>query len=504
MKKNKTKNIVSFCFASIFSLFLSLGCDQLQSSLHDEMQADLIKETGSPSVQKNSWYYNGSSSTDLTEQTNAFMKIDFGKKVALKELVGKFLISYASTETGGNVTCEKSLNGGHFSSDFNSYYLDMTPVISVLDGKTPKDGKLNVEVNVSGFVCDEGDQTGRSVQAYSQKIAVKPLYSKTSGLTFGTKGAREGFEYSIPFETEISLSADAALSSEKKTSSFELKGLSEDKKSVVFIAKENLANEDFDEKITLTGILPASTGEPYKMQFAASFIPGELSNDVLGDSALSNYSLSQIMVYDKDLNLYVRVYSKDAIKCYGKHNITVLVDNSSKNSSGVMTQKVSWPKIDGEWPQMFNIASKSVESEQTSVDAEISTFVAEDGKVTSFLKYIGEDGSLTYEKSSVTSDGSEEISSTLTQDSSWYYDFGTNVLYYKIPFEKIGASAGDTLRVCVIRSVSSDASSTGGIAECCPSAAVTLDNGSKIAADSTWAGQIVIVDMTKALEYTIE
>ena len=210
------------------------------------------------------------------------------------------------------------------------------------------------------------------------------------------------------------------------------------------------------------------------------------------------------MVYDKDSNLYVRVYSKDAIKCYGKHNITVLVDNSSKNSSGVMTQKVSCPEINGEWPQMFNIASKSVESEQTSVDAEISTFVAEDGKVTSFLKYIGEAGSLTYEKSSVTSDGSEEISSTLTQDSSWYYDFGTNVLYYKIPFEKIGASAGDTLRVCVIRSVSSDASSTGGIAECCPSAAVTLDNGSKIAADSTWAGQSVIVDMTKALEYTIE
>lgn len=485
--------------SAILSAFLFFGCDHMQDSLSVVIQEKVDEDTGSAYVADSNWYYNGTSSTDMTGDTTASLRILFTRMVRLDSLSGKFSVSYTDSNSGKTVTTERDLNGGTLSEDYCSYNLNMSPITGMLDGATPVNGKISVTLSLSGFVCLAGNQSGRSIPALSQKINVLPLYSSLSH-TFTTTSATAGYQFAIPVEGSVSLSSDATISVGEKPALFALDGVSSDGKSILFSPTESIEREVFNSDIVITGIRPTSSGTDYSAVFSGTFVPGAVTSDTLA-TPLTNYGLSQVIAYDDGENLNVIIIGDGNIQCYEKHNITILVDNESKTSSGVMTTEPVWPEINGEYPMRFDIATTSSEASGTSVDAEITTYLAQGGNVYNYYKYLDGD-TLTYESATVTTDGTTALTSSLSQNSDWYYDFGTTSLYYSIPLSKIGASSGDIVKICAIRTIGTEEKS--GIADCAPTAAVTLSDGSAITVDTDWAGQNVIIDMSKALEYTIE
>ena len=485
---------------SILTLFLIMivsSCDMLQSTLSSEMNKELTAQTGSGSVVEKTFYYNGSKAADLL--TTGDFKIDFGKKVVISKdgLVGKFLVTYTDEKSNISTVELKLGSNNEISLDCTELYLDMKPVLEYLKEKDVDNA--TVEISVSGLVCNEGEQKGRNISAFKETIKVQPLFSKMSDISVSTKNAPVGFTFEIPLNGKVVLAEDASLT----VTGYDLKiaGVGTDGKSIVVKTNEDLTAKEFSSGITVTGITPISSGNGYSVDLGLVFNSSVISSDTLGEEALPNYALSNLQVKKDGDNLVITLNASSNIVSYAKNNITILIDNASCNSGDVVTKTPYWPEIAGAWPLEVGLANSVAVETGTSVEVEIATYLGE-GNLVHYMSYYSNDITTQFELfEDVTTDGTNKVASTLTQNSSWYYDYGTSSLVYTIPLEKIGnAKVGDSIRVFVARSVGDDLPNS--IAECCPTSAIKLSDGSNIV--SSWDAQSVKIDMSKALEYVIE
>src|SRR5574344_1147636 len=85
------------------------GCDMLQGMLSSEQEEELEEATGAASVSGTTWYYNGTSTTDISATTNNTLCINFGKKAALSTsgLAGSFTITYTDANSNAATRSEE-------------------------------------------------------------------------------------------------------------------------------------------------------------------------------------------------------------------------------------------------------------------------------------------------------------------------------------------------------------------------------------------------------------
>lgn len=305
MKKNMKKTLITIFAASVFLFSLVLvSCDALQDTLHDEMQKDLDEKTGIASISGDTWYFDGCATDNVSGSTGTSLLVTFNKKVAIgadssgkSKLSGSMTITYNSTSgekketykiSSGKIkylqNSDSEYEGeelGALNASANEYRIDMTPAVKFLTGKKALGNELTVELKLSGFVCDEGDQKGRDVGALSKRIKIKPLYEKDTlekELSFYTFESTLDKPFVIPTLGKVSLV-------DENDFTIEVTGDSSIKQNKFFIDAENgglalyyiedLKEKEFIAKITINGIVPAASGSSYSRTFSLKFIPRE-------------------------------------------------------------------------------------------------------------------------------------------------------------------------------------------------------------------------------------
>ena len=294
MKERAIKKIFKMIKLSLFalSIFLLSGCEFLQGTLSSAQQEKLKKATGSPVYDYKVWYYNGMSGEDMSQISSGASEnyseqtlcINFGQKVALSAVApsGKMIVNYTDSDGIASSKTITSLKG-HFSLDYTSFYLDMSPVTKLLGGST---FSATVDIKMSGFVCAEGEQDGRPVNAFEfSSLQVRPLYDSIS-YDYSTVGFSKASKFKIPLKGKISL----------KDGNYKITGkdlLSNEYKFNVSTDGNNLfLSPDFTEKpanltnikLKISNILAEGSGTSYSKDFSLTFMDHLIVIDGLEDS----------------------------------------------------------------------------------------------------------------------------------------------------------------------------------------------------------------------------
>lgn len=378
MKKMKSifTKAASVCAAIFTAAALSLtaaGCDMLQDSLSSEQQKTVDEDTGSASLAGATWYYNGSSSTDMSSVTNETLCINFGKKTALSSagLKGNFIVTYQDKNSNTS-TKELSLAGGFFNTDCTSYYLYMTPVLALLDGSSTSDGTLSVTVKASGFVCAEGDQQGRSIDTFKKSINVAPLYTKTTmtSVSFSTVYNTLGNAVAISLEGTAALSDDAGFTATftDAPSGFTAENLALSMNAtgtaILLTPDVDLYGKDFSASVTVKGLIPALTGEPVNQTFKVEFAPNLITIDGKQDDNWTASTTSAAA--DASGDGFAGVYTQSGI------DATNLYVTSDANNLYVGLKGA----LGVNWNDAIVIMIDKVASDGTDVD-DLSTFISD-------------------------------------------------------------------------------------------------------------------------------
>ena len=500
MKKLSKAIIVT---GAAFAAALYSGCSMLQGTLSDSMNDTFEAETGIASVSSNILYYNGSSSSDVSS-SSCYLKIDFGQVVAVGSsgLSGSYTLSYTEASSGDSYTVKKSLpdNKGDLSADGTSYYLNLKGVMDVLDGASVTDNEVSVGIKLSGFVCNAGNQKGRSLSTFEKTINLKPLFSNTTlnGITVSTASMAAGRTINVPFNGKVSLSSSASASVEGDFGNWSI-SLGEDGMSVDVSSDTDLTGIIDSADLVITGIMPEISGISYTQTIPLSFVPGAVSTDFQGSNALaSNYGISSVLVNDDGTNLIVKVTASSELSLYSNEAINVLIDNTGYDSTNdvIGTYNMSWPTItysgSDYWPYL--IYASSVVQSNCNIDAAASICTFELGSKDGYAKRLPvlayDNGTAAaIELGDATVDG--EDAAGFPQGSDWLIPVGTEIVF-TIPLENIHASSGDVVNVALLVT-----GSKGNIAEYGPPAAVSGDLIS-------WSAASITVDLSQGLSYTVE
>ena len=302
MKEKAIKKIFVMIRLTLFalSLFLFSGCEFLQGSLSSAQQEKLKKATGFPVYDYKVWYYNGMSGEDMSQISSSASEnyseqtlcINFGQKVALNSVApnGKMIVNYTDSDGIASSKTITSLKG-RFSSDYTSFYLDMSPVTKLLGGST---FSATVDIKMSGFVCAEGEQDGRPVNAFEfSSLQVRPLYDSIS-YDYSTVGFGRDSKFKIPVKGKISLKDGNYKITGKDALSNEYKFNVSTDGSNLFLSPEftekpaNLTNI----KLRISNILAEGSGASYSKDFSITFMEHLIVIDGLEDSNWNSDSVS--------------------------------------------------------------------------------------------------------------------------------------------------------------------------------------------------------------------
>ncbi|MBE6354785.1 hypothetical protein [Treponema sp.] len=296
-----------FAFAAAASVFFT-GCDSLQSSLSEEMQAKLDEETGVPSYSEKAWYYNGVAGEDVSDIDGQTLLVTFGKKTAANSVTGKIVLTY-SDETGTEVTKTFSSVSGYFTSDFTGYRLNMSPVTALLNGEEIPSGTAKVSVSLGGFICAEGNQNGRALSAFEAKnINVKPLFSKES-FSYSTAGFSSSSKFAVTCNAPVSVAEGVTAVGVDSSSNTYMFNVTADENTVYLSPDFASAPADGTEMtITLSGILADGCGDNYSKKISASFSENLIAVDGIKDD---NW-LSENAVYVSDASSDGSAFTWDA------------------------------------------------------------------------------------------------------------------------------------------------------------------------------------------------
>ncbi|MBP5284084.1 MAG: hypothetical protein J6Y93_05410 [Treponema sp.] len=500
-----------------------ISCDQLQDMLSSEQEKDMAEETGIVSLglssdSGNVWYFDGISTTDFSNTSGAALALSFSKKAAVgadknvsdfgvitytSHLSGSVKVNYTSVSgqsaseafkvSEGKIILNSvsspavTVSAGEMSTDGKVFRFNMAPVIKFLDAETAKDNVIDsVEIKLSGFVCAEGRQKGRSIAPFEKKFSVKPFYEDETiltGVTFSTVSSTAAKKIVIPVNGGVSLSDGASVSfySEDASASFLSDsdftvGVSED--GITITCSKELKDKTFDAEFTVSGFIPALNASSYTRTFKVHLTPVFVTLDgVLDEEAWesaessseslanpSGYNLTEVAVTNDDENLYIAVKG-DFSSFVSGDNIIIMIDNRALSGSGKTSSDSS----------INNYLVPATNSSFTGVDFYLCHILA-DASMHDYVWGPRADGVLT------------SASST-----------GNGIIEYKVPLSVIGASAGNELKI--FASVSSYEWVSGGspdntftVKDCIPSSAAAVSNG----------GQTLSVAFADAMSYTIK
>lgn len=298
----KAKKNLRFLTLLLIIGFTFCSCEFLQSTLSSSLTSELQEETGKASISSKVWYYNGSSGEDMSDvssksSNNYFaqsLKIDFSKKVYLNTLSGNIEFIYTDNN-GDSITKVFNSPQGKFIGGGTSFLLDLSEIMKLFDSTTIPSGEALINLKLSGFVCAEGSQKGRSLSSIEFKnIKINPLYNSTQ-INFSTVGFSTSSKFEIPFNSEISLENGSYSVTGTDSSSNEYKftvSLSDEKKSV-FLTPE-FSTKPSDQtlvNISLSGILPLGEGDSYSKDFQITFIKNLVVLDNKKDDFYTSNSL---------------------------------------------------------------------------------------------------------------------------------------------------------------------------------------------------------------------
>ncbi len=287
---------------SLFTLFIPLlfsGCQFLQGTLGSSQNKALKEETGYPSYAYKTWYYNGQSGEDMTSSADSSsdeyyaqtMCINFGQKAALQSLnpSGKMTVNYTDSE-GYSISKSITELRGRFSSDFTSYYLDMSPVVKLIDGQT---SSAAVDIKMSGFVCAQGEQKGRAITAFEYSgLQVRPLYNSYS-YDFSTANFSPATTFSIPLRAPVTIKNGSYELTAKDTSLNEYTFTVSAGESQLYL-NPLFTTEPADGTsliLTLNNILAPGSQDAYTKDFTVTFRKNLLVIDGIEDAAWQSSSV---------------------------------------------------------------------------------------------------------------------------------------------------------------------------------------------------------------------
>ncbi|MBR1402861.1 MAG: hypothetical protein IJ558_01645 [Treponema sp.] len=517
MEKGKLKTKIFASFTTLALMFGAVSCEQLQSTLSSEQSADMLEETGSAVINGSTWYYDGISTTDFSNTTGATLAISFTKKVEMAgtrtinddgtytydyELSGSITANYTSTSgqsstvsykvSEGNIILDSTsdpfttISAGSLSADGKTFRLDMTPVCALLDAETTSGNTIDsLEIKLTGFVCAEGEQKGRSLAALSQKISVKPFYDDatiTEGVLFSTASSTAGKYVTIPTNGSVSLASGAGFefsssdsdASGLTASDFTLEASDE---GITLLCNKDLKDKEFTGTFTISGFVPELNASSYTRTFTVNFTPqyvtldGSLDEEAWTVDSVSatdsyadpaGYDLTKISVTNDSANLYIAVEGDFAFNAGDR--IVVMIDNASATATGKSSS-------DGDYNTYYGPATNATFS---SVDFFLSHILA----TPEMQDYYW-----------ISSSGRTDVSTSAKTSSA-------SVIEYKIPFSSIAnAAAGNTLKIFV--TTTSYAWTTINemtLQDCIPQAAATVTDG----------GQTLAVDFANAFSYTVK
>lgn len=335
------KNYMKYFALSLMILCVLLisGCEFLQSGLSSTLTAKLESETGKSQLVDNVWFYNGIASEDVSDEFyTQSLKIVFGKKTAIGSsgLTGNMNLSYTGKDEY-IVTKTFSNLAGSFSSDYESYNIDMSEVLKLFDGKEIPSGTGTLELKIGGFVCAEGAQKGRSIAALNRKLSVQPLYN-SKNVDFSTCWYVHGkSSVSLPLNGKITLTGPSSAytivpdASNGSSYTFNVKASASE---LLFTPASDIKGID---GVTLTfnvpGILPEVCGHDFSQKINVSLVEKAVIIDGKEDDnfsypersvtftdaesdqsafdnpdyALSMGDLSKLSLVNDDENLYIGV-----------------------------------------------------------------------------------------------------------------------------------------------------------------------------------------------------
>ncbi|MDY4901823.1 MAG: hypothetical protein SO116_03025 [Treponema sp.] len=300
------KKIKLIAFATAALSLLATSCDQLQSTLSEELKAELKENTGAASYSQKTWFYNGTASENITSMSDPAeeeysahsLKIDFSQEVMVNPstgtVTGKIEVQYTNAE-GSNIVKTFTNLDGHLTADKKSYCLNMSDVIKLLDGEEIPTGTLLLNAKVGGFLCAAGDQAGRAVEAFEMKnVLVKPLYNnvgtETERMYFSTSGfSKETTVFRIPMNSNIVIENEnvvaRAVSSKSKEYTFKV---SAEGSNLLLTPDFDVAPAEGETlDLTVSEILPDGCGNSYSKEFKLAFTPYVIVIDGIEDE---NYS----------------------------------------------------------------------------------------------------------------------------------------------------------------------------------------------------------------------
>lgn len=467
MKKNR--------FALLaFAAVIFCGCEQLQSTLSSEMKKTLTEETGTAVIDSDTWYYNGSEKTDVSSYS-ASLKISFTRKVKVSEdgIKAAFEIQYFDAD-GNSTLVTKSSSAGTMSADGMSYNLDMSNALSLIDAETTQGNTVTATVKISGFVCAEGEQAGRALSAITKTISVAPLFEEKVLGSIEFASAENVFE--IPLLGAVQIEGTPSVESEEfpegvTADSFNV-SLSDDGTKIILEPKVSLGENEFNA-ILKVFVRPLICGAAYEKEFNLSFVSGTVTctdtmEFVSGDSNgwAKDCDITSMKAKNDSENLYVTIEFA-AVPFTWKSNprASILIGKADASASEDTSSLV------GSW-----------------TGAGISTTATlNNGTIIKFFSQ-GE---------GIDTGAADGITSSVTwsgADSTGYVP-SSNIFKYTIPLSAVG-SAGEKINIVSFFSGNvwnNNGTDTGlTVINAVPASCVTVD------AYST------VVDMSKALEYTIQ
>ncbi|MCR4733914.1 MAG: hypothetical protein K5829_02770 [Treponema sp.] len=303
MKMNKKiDEIIKLLVLSACSLILLSGCDYLQSTLSSYQNEKLAEETGSANYSYSVWYYNGYSGENMEEISSSAsdeyceqsLCVDFGQEIALSSYApsGKMVINYSDSK-GDDISKTITSLSGHFSSDYKSYYLDMSPVTELFDGNV---SSATLDIKMTGFVCASGNQSGRPVNAFElQSLQVRPLFNKTD-YDFSTVSFGSDTKYEIPLAGDFSLENGSYTVSGLDSSSNEYSFTVTASGNSIYLSPE-FSSAPADQTtidICLKDILAKGSGVSYSKDISLTFVEHLIVLDGYEDSNWSSSSVASV------------------------------------------------------------------------------------------------------------------------------------------------------------------------------------------------------------------
>ena len=538
MMKNKLF-IGKIIFVS-FSIFLASSCSQLQGMLSSEQKLLEKEQTGSAVISGNVWYYDGDYSTDFSGTEGASLNISFDKKVAVastndgkSKLSGNISVTYKNV-SGQNCTQEYkiengkiilddtdsdsgSVSAGELNRSGNCFRFNMTPVTRLLDCSTAKNNELEMSLNLSGFVCNEGCQKGRSVETLSKKLKIKPLYSKNfleGGESFSSVSKTDGVKFHLPAYGKITLAENSTVSFTLVSGSLDTALTSSDFTVIPssltgldFSCSKDLYKQSFTGKLTVSGIVPELNASSYTRSFLITFSNVKSTDNSISSDTEANpssasgasFDISTLGVYNDSENLYVQIKFSNPPAFYNEDIITVFLDVLENTAGGSAFTEVKW--ISDEEPRV-GMGSKIAFTENSSVEGQITTYVKE-GKIYTTLDYNSFASHTTI--GALDAAGSDVTHSY--NSSNWLNKLSSSTVVYKIPMSDIGLGIGKTVYVYGAVSHHHDTKwEAASIADHIPAKAAKNSDGSNI--ESKWASndasESYTINMREAFEYVVE